>query len=189
MQMVIKERASVFDGVLAFMLLARNYRRKGYFQRSSLVDICTLARRFCDFVARVRMFNLDPLKGQVVVAKRNNHVIGTVSLSFNPDTTPVDNIFPDELSGLHSSGKKFVYLGEFAVSASYRCTRLSLCMLKEVWSIAQSKEIDVGICVVHPDHSKIYERFGFTAIATSTIPELGHAPCALLVVKRHAVRL
>jgi predicted N-acetyltransferase YhbS len=189
MEMVIKQRASIIDGVLAFVLLAKNYQRKGYFRLFSLVDLCTLARRFCDFVARVHLYNLDPLKGQVVVAKRNNRVIGTVSLSFNPDTTPIDMIFPDELMSLRQSGKSFVYLGGFAVCASVRCTRLSLRMLREVWSTSQTRGIDVGICVVHPDHSGFYKRFGFTELATSIIPELDHAPCALLVIQRHAVRL
>jgi predicted N-acetyltransferase YhbS len=101
----------------------------------------------------------------------------------------MDKIFPDEFSGLRNSGKKFVYLGQFAVSASYTCTRLSLRMLREVWSVAKSQGIDKGVCVVHPGHLKTYLRFGFTEIARSTIPELDHAPAALLVIERHAVRL
>ncbi len=188
MEMVI-QRASVFDGVHAFLLLARNYQKKGYFCKLSLVSIYTLTRRFIDFVVRVWMYNLNPLKGQVMVAKRENSVVGTVSLRFNPDTTPIDKIFPDELASLRNCGKTFVYLEKFAVSSEYACTRLSLRMLREVWSMAKSKGFDSGICVVHPDHSKIYKRFGFNEIARSTIPELDHAPAALLVIERHAVRL
>jgi len=190
MQMVIKERATLVEGVLAFGLLMRNYQRKGYFQSSlSLVNIRTLLGRFCDYIVRVRLFNQDPLKGQVVVAKKNGLVIGTVCLSFNPHTTPFDKIFPDEFAHLRTCGETFVVLGQFAVSSSYTCTRLSLRILREVWRVAKSKGVDKGICVVHPDHSRFYERFGFTVIATSTIPELDHAPAALLVIERHAVRL
>lgn len=190
MEMVIKERATLFEAVLAFVLLAKNYRDKGYFCQSlSLVSICTLLGRFCDYIVRVLVFNQYPSSGQVVIAKKNREVIGTVCVSFNPDTTPIDKIFPDELASLRNSNQSFVYLGQFAVASTYRCTRLSLRMLRIVWKVAKQRGTDVGVCVVHPDHSTFYKHFGFTEIATSTIPELDHAPAALLVIKRHAVRL
>lgn len=190
MNMVIKERAGLFEAVLAFILMAKNYQNKGYFSSSlTWINIRTLYGRFHDYIARVRMFNQDPSKGQVVVAKKYGLVVGTVSFSFNPDVTPCDKIFPDEMNSLRQSGQSFVYLGSFAVSTSYVCTRLSLRMLRAVWNTAKLRGVDLGVCVVHPHHSAFYKRFGFTEIASSTIPELDHAPAALLVVKRHAVRL
>jgi predicted N-acetyltransferase YhbS len=55
--------------------------------------------------------------------------------------------------------------------------------------MVQRQGIDVGVCVVHPDHVSFYERFGFTKIAQSTMPGLEKAPAALLVIKRHEVLL
>jgi hypothetical protein len=190
MKMVIQERASVFDGVMAFILLMINYRKKGYFPtKITWKNICTLLDRFCEYMNRVHMFFLDQSHGQVIVAKKYGIVVGTVSAWFNPRITPIDDIFPKELASLRNSGKSFVYLNSFAVASPYKCTRLSLRMLRIIWSMAQHRKTDVGICVVHPDHRTFYERFGFKLIASSVIPELGDAPAALLVIKRQDVLL
>ncbi len=188
--MVLKERASNLDGFMAFIVLMINYRDKGYFPATKTwKNVCTLLDRFCEYMSRVRIFFLDPSLGQVIVAKKYGIVIGTVCAWFNPRITPIDDIFPDELTALKNSDKSFVYLGNFAVAPKYKCTRISLRMLQLAWSTAQYQGIDVGICVVHPDHCTFYERFGFTKVASSTISDLGHAPAALLVVYRHDVRL
>jgi predicted acetyltransferase len=55
--------------------------------------------------------------------------------------------------------------------------------------MVKTRNIDIAICVVHPDHSSFYKRFGFTEIATSIMTGLDHAPAALLVIKRQDVRL
>ena len=190
MNLVIKERATLGEAVMAFILLMTNYQKKGYVSCScTLVDLCTLYGRFRDYIRRVQDYNLTPSKGQVLVAKKHGLVIGTVSACFNPSATPIDDIFPDELTALRTSNQSFVYIGSFAVASSYKCTRLSLRMLWNLWSLAQKQGVGVGICVVHPDHSKFYKRFGFTEIASSTMSGLNKAPAALLVIKREDVLL
>ena len=175
---------------MAFILLMTNYRRKGYVSSPrSWKSLCTLCSRFRDFMQRVHRLNQDPLQGQVVVVKKHGLVIGTVCVECNPPRTPIDDIFPDELASLCNSNQSFVYLSSFAVGSSYRCTRLALRMLRHIWSSVKEKGFDVGICVVHPDHASFYKRFGFTEIAVSNISGLNQAPAALLVIKRHDVRL
>jgi ribosomal protein S18 acetylase RimI-like enzyme len=190
MQMVIKERASLAEAVMAFILLMSNYRKKGYFSQTfTLKNLCTLAGRFCDYMHRVHRFNNDHSRGQVIVAKKFGLVIGTVCVELNPEHLSINDVFPAELSSLRNSNESFIYLGSFAVAPAYKCTRLSLRMLRHVWSMVQRQGIDVGVCVVHPDHVSFYERFGFTKIAQSTMPGLEKAPAALLVIKRHEVLL
>ena len=190
MNLVIKERATLGEAVMAFILLMTNYQKKGYVSCScTLVDLCTLYGRFRDYIRRVQDYNLTPSKGQVLVAKKHGLVIGTVSACFNPSATPIDDIFPDELTALHASNQSFVYIGSFAVASSYQCTRLCMRMNRTVWSMAKERGVDKIICVVHPDHSKFYQRLGFTEVAVSTMSGLQSAPAALLVVSRHDVRL
>ncbi len=190
MNMVIKESASFGEGVMAFILLMINYQKKGYV---SIVptwkSMSTLACRYRDYMQRVRTLNQDPSKGQVVVAKKHGFVIGTVCVESNPTTLSIDEIFPKQMARLHASALPFVYLGSFAVASSYSCTRLALRMLRYIWSVVINQEIELGICVVHPDHIKCYVRFGFVEIARSQMPGLDQAPAALLVVKRQDVRL
>lgn len=190
MKMVIKERATLGEAVMAFILLMTNYRKKGYVSSTyTLVDLRTLLVAFRDYMRRVRDYNNAPSKGQVLVAKKHGLVVGTLSACFNPSATPIDDIFPDELMTLRHSNQSFVYIGSFAVASSYQCTRLCLRMLRSIWSMVQEQKIDIAICVVHPDHSKFYQRFGFTEIARSKMSGLQNAPAALLVVNRHDVRL
>lgn len=190
MQMVIKERATLFEAVLAFILLAKNYQRKGYFPASfTLVNIRTLLGHFGDYIASVRAFNKDHSRGQVIVAKKFGIVIGTVCVERNPVHLSIYDIFPTEMNALLSSNESFIYLRSFAVAPAYTCTRLSLRMLRHTWSMVKEQGIDIGVCVVHPDHVRFYERFGFTQIAQSVMTGLDHAPAALLVIKRHDVRL
>lgn len=190
MEMVIKERASMVEAVMAYTLLMVNYHKKGYVSLpKTWKNMCTFYGRARDYIQKVHAFNHDPLQGQVVVAKKNGIVVGTVCVECNPTYTPIDCIFPDELSALRNSGQSFIYLGSFAVAAQYQCTRLSLRMLKHVWSMVKIRGIDIGVCVVHPDHVSFYERFGFTKVATSIMPGLDRAPAALLVIRRQDVRL
>ncbi len=191
MNLVIKQRASLVEAVMAFFLLMTNYQEKGYLSRAiTRTNLQTLRNRFRDYMRKAKLFIKDPSQGLLVVAKKNGVVVGTVCAEFNPTHTPIEEVFPDELRELRNSAQSFVYLGSFAVASSYQCTRLSLRMLRDLWSLVKEKGIDIGICVVHPDHSTFYERFGFTVIALSTAtPGLRSAPAALLVIKRHAVRL
>lgn len=190
MQMVIKERASMCDAIMAYILLMINYRKKGYVSLpKTWKSLRTFCSRACAYIQKVHKFNHDPLKGQVFVAKKNGVVVGTVCVECNPTKTPIDHIFPDELKELRSSNQPFIYLGSFAVASKYKCTRLSLRMLRQVWSMVKTKDINVGICVVHPDHVSFYKSFGFSLVAESMMIELDHAPAALLVIKRQDVRL
>ena len=92
MQMVIQERVSYLEGVMAFILLMTNYRRKGYVSSPrSWKSLCTLCSRFRDFMQRVHRLNQDPLQGQVVVVKKHGLVIGTVCVECNPPRTPIDD--------------------------------------------------------------------------------------------------
>jgi predicted N-acetyltransferase YhbS len=190
MNMVIKERASLVEAVMAFVLLITNYQNKGYVSGAyTFANLRTLLGRFCDYIGRVRDYNNTPSKGQVLVAKKHGLVVGTLSACFNPRTTPIDDIFPDELNALHTSNESFVYLGSFAVAPSYQGTRLCMRMIRTIWSLAKKRGVDRIICVVHPDHSKFYQRLGFTEVAVATMSGLQSAPAALLVVSRQDVRL
>lgn len=190
MNMVIKERASLCDAIMAYILLMINYRKKGYVSLPhTWKSLCTFCGRARDYIQKVHKFNHDPSQGQVVVAKKLGVVVGTVCVECNPTYTPIDCIFPDELSALRHSGQSFIYLGSFAVASKYQCTRLSLRMLRHVWSMVKIRRIDIGVCVVHPDHVSFYERFGFTKVAQSIMPGLDRAPAALLVIRRQDVRL
>lgn len=190
MQMVIKERASMCDAIMAYTLLIINYRKKGYVSLPhTWKSLCTFSGRARDYILKVHKFNRDPSQGQVVVAKKLGVVVGTVCVECNPAKTPIDHIFPDEMRELLTSGEKFIYLGSFAVASKYKCTRLSLRMLRQVWSMVKTREINIGICVVHPDHVSFYENFGFSKIAEAMMTGLDHAPAALLVIKRQDVRL
>ncbi len=190
MKMVIKERATLGEAVMAFILLMTNYREKGYVSSTcTLANLRTLLIAFCNYMRRVRDYNNAPSKGQVLVAKKHGLVVGTLSACFNPSATPIDDIFPDELTALHTSNQSFVYIGSFAVASSYQGTRLCMRMIRTVWSMAKERGVDKIICVVHPDHSKFYQRLGFTEVSVSTMSGLQSAPAALLVVSRHDVRL
>lgn len=190
MQMVIKERASLGEAFMAYILLMMNYQKKGYVSSTyTFANLCTLLGRFCDYIRRVRDYNNTPSKGQVLVAKKHGLVIGTLSACFNPNTTPIDDIFPNELTALRKNNQSFVYIGCFAVLSSYQCTRLCMRMIRTIWSIAKKRGVDTIVCVVHPDHTTFYKRLGFTEIAVSHMFGLQHAPAALLVIKCQDVRL
>jgi hypothetical protein len=190
MQMVIKERASLGEAVMACILLMTNYQKKGYVSCAyTFANLRTLYGRFCDYMRRVRDYNHTPSKGQVLVAKKHGLVIGTLSACFNPSVTPIDDIFPDELTALRTSNQSFVYIGCFAVASSYQCTRLCMRIIRTTWSMAKKRGVDKIICVVHPSHTAFYKRLGFIEIAVSQMPGLQHAPAALLVINCQDVRL
>ena len=191
MEMVIKHNASLVDAVQAFILIVRNYQKKGYIPSAmSWKNVRILCSRFCDYIGKAKTFNQDPSQGEIVVVKKFGIVVGTICVWFNPAHTPIDNLFPDELARLRNSTARFVYLGSFAIASKYNCTRLSLRMLRDIWETIEAKGIENGVCVVHPDHVKIYERFGFRVEAISeNMLGLAQAPATLMVIKRHEVRL
>jgi predicted N-acetyltransferase YhbS len=188
MEMVIK-RASLVDAVEAFILVVRNYRKKGYIDsRITIGNLCALCMRLHSYLWKIFSFR-DAQRGYVIVAKKNERVVGTISVEFNPTKLPFEKLFLCELAEIRS-GAPFVYIGSFAVDASCNCTRLSLKMLRIVWKEMQSLETQIGICVVNPNHCTFYEHFGFYTVAIKeNMPGLEKAPAALMAIRASDVRL
>lgn len=176
--------ANFVESLYAFFLVVKNYQSKGYLPSTfSLNSAILFITRFCVFVWRYVLFKVRN-NICVIVAKEKGKVIGTVSLEFNSSKLCIDKLFPNELKNIRSSGKSFVYFGSFAISSEYSCSRTSMRMLKEQWRIVKNKGTEIGLCVVNPVHSSIYQRFGFKVIATQeNMPGLSQAPAVLLSVR------
>jgi len=187
MEMIIK-RACLGEELSAFILVVKNYQKKGY-----LSDFLTwkgfsaIVMRCMAHIWKIFSFRNNQ-KGCIIIAKEHDRVIGTVTVEFNPTHTPIDCLFPVELALIRESS--FVYIGSFAVASTHHCTRLSLRMLRHLWSLIQERTVEQGVCVVNPDHCKFYERFGFHTVSISEeMPGLSCAPAALMVIHRHEVML
>jgi len=187
MEMIIK-RACVGEALSAFVLVVKNYQKKGYLSDFlTWKGFLTIVMRFISHVWKMFSFR-HGYGGCIIVAKEHGRVIGTVSVEFNPTHTPIDRLFKAQLATIRESS--FVYIGSFATAPSYHCTRLSLRMLRHLWSLIQERTIEQGVCVVNPDHCKFYERFGFHTVSISEeMPGLSCAPAALMVIYRHEVML
>ena len=184
------KKASIWKAIQAFLLVVKNYQAKGYIpSHTTFKTFFVLFVRFCTFMMKTAFFKFSD-GGYTLVAVEDGKVVGTVSLEFNPSTLCIDKLFPKELNAIRSNGKTFVYFGSFAIMEEYNCTRTSMRMLKEQWNLLKSQGTEVGICVVNPCHCKLYQRFGFRVIATSSsMPGLSQAPAVLLAINANEVRL
>jgi predicted N-acetyltransferase YhbS len=189
MEISIQNHVGLVEVVRASILLVRNYQMKGYLATKGWKSLCACGVFLVNYIMRAWKFSIFPSSGTVVVATNKTSVIGTVMLWFTPRITPIDKIFPEAMALLRKECMSFVYIGSFAVSPEYVCTRVSLRMLRAVLDTVKAKGVDVGVCVVHPDHCTLYKRFGFKEVGSSTIPGLANAKAALLVVKKQDVRL
>lgn len=188
MEMTINSHANLVESVQACILIVRNYRRKGYLGATTLRTSLLVAKYLYSFLCKMFLYR-DSRKGCMFIAKENNHVVGTLSVDFNPTKLPIDKMFPKEMKSLYRTAS-FVYIGSFAVDATYNCTRLSFRILKEVWTLVTNRGYNQVICVINPDHCKFYSRFGFRTIAIKeNMSGLSSAPAALMAINLHEVRL
>lgn len=163
MNLVIKQRASLLEAVMAFKLLVTNYQKKGYMTSSfTLVNAYVICSRFCGYMIQATLFMFDPSRGQLVVAKSGKLVVGTMRAEFNPKRTPIEKTFPVEMKELRNSTQSFAYLGSFAAIPTDECKRPCLQIFRKLLNTLIENKIDVAICVVHPDHSTLYKLFGLT---------------------------
>lgn len=95
---------------------------------------------------------------RLVVAIKNNTVIGTISLiEDSPIGVPMDNVHPYETAALRSQKEKFAEVGSFAIESEYQHHGITLLLYKAVFLyICLHRNIQSILIAVHPRVSDFY---------------------------------
>jgi hypothetical protein len=174
---------------MAFVLVIKNYQKKGYIPNPSLKTFCVLIARFCAFMWKtVTLWRTGA--GCVVVAKDKNTIVGTMTIELNPPSLCIDKLFPKELEEIRACGSSFAYFGAFAISCENNCSRTSVRMLRSAEKFLVERNINIGICVIHPNHRRFYEHRGFYFVAQKeNMPGYKEAPALLMAINVHEFSL
>lgn len=166
--MVLKS-ATLVEAVQAFVLLEINYRKKNYIPNTFVLnDICRTFLRFIIFLGDSTIF-WSKSKTTILVVNENRKVIATVSVSCNKKKLCIENLFGKNIRELRRTTSSNVYFGKFAIAEQYIGTRMCVRILRELIERTKALDIEMGICVVHPHHCRLYERMGFFFKASSEI--------------------
>lgn len=175
-------RKNPLEVMRTFLLLDTRYQEKAYVPSSQgLKGTGALVGRFVSFYWEF----LTKVSVCFVATDANKKVYGTISVTIDRGSLPIDAIFSNEVSRTREEGKKIVYVGKFASSRDVTCGRTALYMMLEVKKIFLDLQADSCLCVIHPKHLKHYLRFGFKEIAREIcMPGLNNAEAVLIVLTR-----
>ena len=120
-----------------------------------------------------------------LVAKVDNEIIGTMSVMYDQETIPPDEVFPDETARVRSVSKRVAYYGTFAVKTGmWRSgTRsIGIALIREAITRAKADGVDAAIILVHPRHVRLYRALGFEIVGSKDeMPGLGKFPVVMLI--------
>jgi hypothetical protein len=187
--MEIRGVTTLTEAFMAFVLVIKNYQKKGYIPNPSLKTFCVLIARFCAFMWKtVTLWRTGA--GCVVVAKDKNTIVGTMTIELNPPSLCIDKLFPKELEEIRACGSSFAYFGAFAISCENNRSRTSVRMLRSAEKFLVERNINIGICVIHPNHRRFYEHRGFYFVAQKeNMPGYKEAPALLMAINVHEFSL
>jgi hypothetical protein len=147
----------------ASMLVSRLYTRRGYNANALPAD-------------------LDPNR-LTLVASDHDSLVGTLTVGFDSDELLLaDDVFPDELNALRSSGRQLCEFTKLAVDGLVRSQRVLAAMFHVAFIYAHRiRGCDNLLIEVNPRHVRYYKtKLGFEAIGPERINRRVNAPAVLL---------
>lgn len=103
------------------------------------------------------------------VAKRGEHVIGTISLVVDGGMAlPMEKIYGEEVSALRQQGRRLAEVGALCVQPEFRHSGVSFLLNKLMYRTAsEALGVDDLLIAVHPDAEDVYEAaLGFRAFGS-----------------------
>jgi len=126
-----------------------------------------------------------------LVARIDEEIVGTMTVTYDRGKLPCDEWFPDETISVRKVSRKVAYYGKLAVEPDLWQSALSIgfALIGEAIARASADGIDAGICIVHPRHVRFYKALGFEEVGQrDNMPGLEKAPAVMLVIAGEAVQ-
>lgn len=162
---IFVQEASVIDALSAFFLLVRNYVKMEYLPITpTLRNLAWYRKILVSFLKKV------DARDKTLVAKDGRRVVGTISYCVGKEKLPIDSMFAAELASLRKECPLLAYIGLFATSPEYSCTRLAVRMMRDVEKKCRALGATGAVCVVNRHHVEFYTNHGFIEVAE--LPEM-----------------
>lgn len=175
---ILVREASVLDTLSAFFLLVRNYVRMGYLTITPSVENFKKYRKIL-----LNFLKKSDERDKTLVAKDGKRVVGTISYCVGEEL-PIESMFASELAQIRTQCPLLAYIGLFATSHEYSCTRLALRMMRDVEKKCIALGANGAVCVVNRTHVEFYTNQGFTEVAELPAMEgLTEKASAVLLMK------
>ncbi|MHB1163518.1 MAG: GNAT family N-acetyltransferase [Minisyncoccota bacterium] len=121
-----------------------------------------------------------------LVAEIGTNIVGTMSVMYDQETIPSDEVFPTETNAVRKVSKRVAYYGIFAVKAEMwksGIRSIGIALIYEAITRARTDKVDAAIILVHPRHVRLYKALGFKMVGyKDEMPGLGKFPVVMLVL-------
>ena len=126
----------------------------------------------------------------ILVAQNKNKIVGTIKITIDSGSLPIDEEFPAEMAAVRNGACKIAYYSRFAVDRDcWSSKEVSAALIAEAICRWKQNGIDAAIMIVHPRHVRFYKLLGFKVIGRSDCaPGLEKAPAVLMVLEKSDVR-
>ena len=161
-------------------LVVREYQKKGYLDRREYQNS---KEKFLNY--------LDPEFSRTFIAKREDKVIGTMSVVLDSNRgLPMEEFYKEEVVKLRAGGKRIAEIVKFAIDS--KCEKkhdLIQNLFSTVFKYGLSEKLDYYCIAINPKHESIYQSLFFKKMGEEkTYASLKDAPVIAMNMNLEQVR-